>query len=125
MPRDPEFRLLDIIDHADNAIEQCHDVAVEEFLADRRLRESVLHSLMVVGEAAGHLPEEITAAMSSIPWPRVRAFPNVIIHEYFGVRLGEAWGAVTDDLPVLRAEVWRVLQERFPEAARRYEEERP
>ena len=125
MPRDPELRLLDIIDHADNVIEQCEGETRQAFAADRRLHQAVLYSLVVIGEAAANLPELLTAAMPTVPWPRVRGFRNLVVHEYFGVQMDEVWRAATQRVPVLRAEVWRVLQERFPEAARRYEEERP
>ncbi len=36
---------------------------------------------------------------------------NVLAHEYFGIDLDEVWQTVTADLPVLRANVARLLSE--------------
>lgn len=47
--------------------------------------QAALPYLAVIGEAANHLPSEITGAHPDIPWPAIVEMRNILIHEYFGV----------------------------------------
>lgn len=44
----------------------------------------MLYNLVVIGEAASHLPEEVTARHPEIEWRQVRGMRNRLVHEYFG-----------------------------------------
>ncbi|OGQ95063.1 MAG: hypothetical protein A2521_00525 [Deltaproteobacteria bacterium RIFOXYD12_FULL_57_12] len=48
----------------------------------------------IIGEAAGHLPEEVRAAAPDIEWRKIVGLRNVLTHEYFGVTLPMIWDIV-------------------------------
>jgi len=39
--------------------------------------------------------------MPGIPWTQIGAFRNLLVHEYFGVRVETVWQTVVEDLPAL------------------------
>jgi Uncharacterized conserved protein len=73
----------------------------EQFFDDRLRLDAVIKNLTVIGEAAGRVPASVMEASPEIPWSRMRAMRNVVVHEYFGIDQDVMWGTVTDDLKPL------------------------
>lgn len=71
--------------------------------------------LTVIGEAASRLPKEFTNRFPEIPWVDIIAFRNIAVHEYFAIRWDIAWIAATEEVPVLKEQVEKILQEEFAE----------
>lgn len=71
-----------------------------EFQNDAKTYDSVLHNLMIIGEAAGKIPEEIRDKNKNINWSGIIGMRNIIAHGYF---------IVDSDI------IWLTIQERLPE----------
>lgn len=61
----------------------------------------MVRNLIVIGEAASHVPAEVVAANPQIPWARMRGMRNLAVHEYFGIDVNVLWDTVTVNLPAL------------------------
>ena len=85
---------------------------LEAFLSDRRTNLAVIRALEIVGEAARNIPDTERRNLSQIPWEEMVAMRNILIHQYFGVDLEVLWRTVKEDLPPLRDEIRRVLEEK-------------
>jgi uncharacterized protein with HEPN domain len=72
------------------------------FEADERTIEAVCFALVVIGEAAGHVPVDVQASAPEIPWRKMRAMRNLAAHEYFGIDVGAVWQTATSDVPPLK-----------------------
>lgn len=100
MSRDPQKRIEDILE----AVEKCQryfralgeDPELEEMAAD-----AIERNLQIIGEAANHLPAEITDAHPEIAWPQIRGFRNILVHQYFGVDIEVVRDVVETYLPPL------------------------
>jgi uncharacterized protein with HEPN domain len=89
--------------HAVEKIERaCRDLDGESFQANELIVDAVLRNLSVLGEAAGHVPEDVTASFPEVPWAVLRGMRNVVVHDYFGVDLDSIWETIRLDLPPLR-----------------------
>ena len=98
-PRNWLFRINDIPDAISAVRKYVADMTYEDFLADRKTVDAVIRNLIIIGEAAVHIPEEICQSHQSIPWPDMRAMRNFVVHEYFGVSDKILWDTVHIDLP--------------------------
>ncbi|RPI29814.1 MAG: DUF86 domain-containing protein [Acidobacteria bacterium] len=100
MPRrDWRFRIQDILDAIAAVSAYTADMDFEQFTRDRRTVDAVVRNLILIGEAARHIPDEIGAKCSTLPWSEMRAMRNLVVHQYFGVSDAIVWETVKQDLP--------------------------
>ena len=71
----------------------------------------MVRNLEVIGEAAGRMPLPYRTKWNEVPWQRIVGLRNRIVHEYFDVDLEIVWEIVVTELPVLAAQLQRVLSE--------------
>ncbi|MDX2026776.1 DUF86 domain-containing protein [Microcella sp.] len=107
MSRSTDQRIADILE----AIERCQryvDVlgSDDRVLADMA-EDAVERNLQIIGEAAKHLPSELTDAHPNIAWPQIRGFRNILVHQYFGVDVATVRDVVETYLPPLAAALRR------------------
>ncbi len=66
--------------------------------------DAIARNLQIIGEAANHLPENVTQRHPEIPWPQIRGFRNILVHQYFGVDAATVRDVVSTHLsPIERA----------------------
>lgn len=58
-------------------------------------------NLIIIGEAANSIPEEVQDAHPEIAWHLMRAMRNQLIHTYFSVSPQILWDTIHYDLPPL------------------------
>lgn len=100
-PRDPSFRIADILREAKKVVRYAEGMDREGFEADERTVDAVLRCIGVIGEAAARLPDSTLREYPNVPWTNLRAMRNVVIHAYFGVSLDVVWQTVTVAIPDL------------------------
>jgi len=115
--RPERLYLQDMVEAADNVAFHTADCSRERFLGDRTVRAAVLHELTVIGEAAARLPVEFRGHHPEVPWSKIVAFRNLVVHEYFGLDWPIVWDTAATLVPVLREQLARVLSTEFPEGS--------
>ncbi len=108
--RDDGERLRDILD----AIEKVEKYAArgrEALDRDELVQTWIVHHVQVIGEAARRVSDALQQCHPEIQWAGIIAMRNVLVHDYFGIDLGEVWSAVERDLPDLKRKVEAILQE--------------
>jgi len=109
MKRD-EAVLLDLVRAARLVLEFKQGIDKATFLEDLKTQSSVLHQLMVMGEAAKRLSDDFRDQHPEIPWRLIAGMRDNLIHGYDIVDLEEVWKTVDRDVPQLLA--W--LEPRLP-----------
>ena len=100
-PRDWQLRVLDIV-QAIGKIERYVDgMTFDGFRDDDRTVDAVVRNVIVIGEAANHIPEEARALAPEVPWAQMRDIRNVLVHAYYELRVAILWETAVSDLPPL------------------------
>lgn len=98
--KDSALYLRNIIDKADEAVGFCAGLTRDDFLKNDLVQSAVIMKLIVIGEEAGKLPDEV-ADVIDLPWRQIRGFRNMAVHEYFELDLDQVWVTIQEDLPDL------------------------
>ena len=81
----------------------------DDFLNNDMMIDAVVRELEIIGEAARSLSDTFQDRHFEIPWYKIKAMRNVLIHEYFGVNLKVVWDTCKTDMPALKGFIARVL----------------
>ena len=96
--RDPA-NLLDMLGASEKIQSFLTNKSFEDFLQDDMLRAAVERNLEIVGEAARRVSEEVKYEHPEVPWRKIIAQRNVLIHEYDDIDYKEIWEVATFHLP--------------------------
>jgi uncharacterized protein with HEPN domain len=117
MSRHPE-RAQDYLEHILEALERIQQYTAGksafDFMADTLLQDAVLRNLGILGEAAHRLLTEAPDYAKShpeIPFAKIYATRNLIIHAYDEVDMEIVWNLVQNDIPALLLKIGAVLKE--------------
>ena len=78
------------------------------FLAERLIQDAVVRNFEIIGEAAGRLSPNLRDA-ADVPWGKVIAFRNRLIHGYWSVDPRLVWDVIEHELPILKDAVNTLL----------------
>ena len=106
---DDELRLRHMLDHAREATSFAQRTTKDDLERDRLLNLALVRLIEIVGEAASRVTAQTRATHSQIPWNQITGMRNRLIHGYDFVDHEILWQTLTDDLPVLVAELERIL----------------
>jgi uncharacterized protein with HEPN domain len=81
------------------------------FVKDTKTTYAVIRALEIIGEATKKLPSYIKVDYSQIPWKKMAGMRDKVIHEYFGVDLKRVWNTVNTDLPALKPQFEKMLED--------------
>lgn len=112
MPRrDWRLRVADIVAAIARIGRYTAGMQEAEFAHDEKTVEAVCFALVVIGEAAAHVPDDVQAGAPEIPWRKMTGMRNIAAHEYFGIDLATVWQTATVDVPALKPLLERLLVE--------------
>ena len=101
------------LEHLLAAIARCERYAqgltYEQFAGDDLRQDGIIRQLESIGEAARQVSPDLQALHSEVPWSDLVGIRNKLIHAYFEVNLAIVWDTVRFDLPMLKAQVERIL----------------
>ncbi|MDZ4168475.1 MAG: HepT-like ribonuclease domain-containing protein [Coriobacteriia bacterium] len=97
----------DVGAHVEDMIDACEKILLftqglddaDILIETSPLWGSVLHHLVVMGEAAKHVPPAIQARRPQINWRRIAGMRDKLVHYYFGVDAGLVINAVRQSVP--------------------------
>ena len=108
-PREWPNRVEDILDAIAETETFVRDLNFEQLRSDPKTLKAVMANLVVIGEAAAHIPEDVSFAQPEIPWADMKAMRNHVVHVYFNIDPEIIWDTVKKDLPALVAPLKALL----------------
>jgi len=111
---DDHVRLQHMLDAALDAIEFLGETTFEELQSDRKLGNSIVRSLEIIGEAAANVTKATQAKYSKIEWAVIIGMRNRLIHAYFDINYHIVWQTVKENLPPLIKQLQSILRNSEP-----------
>jgi len=105
------LRIQDILESISAIESYVAGMTFDEFTLDRKTIDAVVRRFAVIGEAANHVPDDVSLGTPQIPWADMRAMRNFVVHEYFGVSEEILWHTITADLPGIVRPLQRLLDQ--------------
>ena len=108
--RNWKFRIQDILEAITAIMEYTQEMAFSNFTADRKTVDAVVRNLIIIGEAAIQIPDDICLQYPDIPWYEIRGMRNFVVHEYFRTSDKIIWDTIHEDLLPLKKLLERIIQ---------------
>lgn len=108
--RDPLIFLEDMLTSAEKIVSYSHCITSEGVFEHQETVDAILYNLLVFGEAAKRVPEEIRSANPDIPWRSITGMRDKIIHQYWVINQMLICKAVTEEIPPLISIIRRIIE---------------
>lgn len=106
--KNPNIYILHILSSISRIEQYTQDITEEEFYSNFLIQDAVIRNIQVIGEASKKFEEEFRESNAHIPWRKIGAMRNKIIHEYFGIDLPAVWQVITVDLMILKDQLLKL-----------------
>ena len=110
MKTDQSAFLHHILDAIKKIEKYTRDIDEETFKKNDLIQDGVIRQIEIIGEAAKRLSNEITSQSPNIPWQDITGMRDKLIHDYFGVDIDTVWLTVKKDIPQLKGEIKRIIE---------------
>ena len=110
MSRDYEARLGDVLAAIHKIGSYIDGIDIATFKQDDLIIDAVNMNLMIIGEAANNIPDEVQQKYPEVDWRNIIGLRNVITHEYFRLNLDRIWDITQNVLPDFREQIAEVLE---------------
>jgi uncharacterized protein with HEPN domain len=70
------------------------DISLESYSHDIKTKHAVERNFSIIGEAVARLDNDFKNLHPHIDWREVKAFRNIIVHDYFGIDDTIVWDII-------------------------------
>jgi len=107
-----------VIDYLNDIMEAIVDlesfssgISFDEFKSNHMIRNAVIRSLEIIGEASKNIPDDLRKKHSEIPWKRMAGMRDKLIHGYFGVDYESVWALITERILEIKTPLNKMIYE--------------
>ena len=109
--RDDRVFVVDMMNHASEAVELLGDASSDDLAGDRVTQLALRKLVEVVGEAANRVSQATRQRHPEVVWPRIVGVRNRLVHGYDAVNLDILRDIVRNDLPPLVEQLTPIVGE--------------
>ena len=100
--------LEDIIESVNRIEEYVQGMGIADFKKSQITQDAVIRAFEVLGEATKKIPEDFRNKYPDVPWKKMAAMRDKLIHDYWGVDVNRVWKTVNVDIPFLKQQLSRI-----------------
>jgi uncharacterized protein with HEPN domain len=101
LEREWRFYVADMIGFAEKIVVYTKGMDQEKFVASGLNYDATIHNLILLGEAASHIPDRVRAFAGQIDWKQIIATRNRLVHGYLGIKNEVVWDIIQNEIPLL------------------------
>ncbi len=98
--------LLSSVDKIELYIE---GLSEKDFFSNQLIIDAVVRNIEIIGEISKQIPLGVKEKILEIPWKALSGIRNRIVHEYFNVDVSIIWQIIEKDLPELKRNLKKQL----------------
>lgn len=102
--------ILDMLRFANKVVINTKNHDFQSFVSLEIVFDATIRNLELIGEAATKVPDTIRQAHEEIPWRRIIATRNRLIHGYLGIDNQIIWSIIEKDIPILVENLGRMIE---------------
>ena len=103
--------LSHILDSISSIEKYTEGLTKEEFLANHLVQDGTIRQIEIIGEATKNISEPLKEKYPHITWKGITGMRDKLIHNYFGVDIDAVWDAVKKDIPILKDEILKIMED--------------
>ena len=111
MKRSPKIFLYDILQSIEKVEKYTAGHTDKTFLGEDAIQDAVIKRLEIIGEATKNIPLKLRKENPDIPWKKMAGMRDMLTHEYFGIVMKRIWDTTQKDLPKLKKQIQKLLDE--------------
>jgi uncharacterized protein with HEPN domain len=114
MSKKDKANLLAIIDSIDKIHFYIKDIAsADQYHKNDVVFDATLMNFVVIGEMVDRLSESAKVQAPEIDWQKIKAFRNLVAHDYIGIDAEEVWQIIQNHLPILKIKIQALLEKLY------------
>jgi uncharacterized protein with HEPN domain len=86
-------------------------ISYDDYVNDRFIKFGFERMVEIVGEACRHISKEFQGRYPEIRWTEIIGMRHKLSHDYFRIDYRALWETVTEDIPILKKQIARLLDE--------------
>jgi len=91
-------------------IEDYTEMDEARFMDSSMIQDAVVRNLQVMADSTQRISEKIKSKYPDVEWRGIAGFRNILVHDYFGLDLGEIWEVIERRLPTLKTQIEEILE---------------
>lgn len=103
--------LIDILNACNSIAKFITSKTKENFYSDEILQEAVIRKIEIIGEASNRISNNLKNSYSELPWKKMKAIRNILIHMYDELDLDIIWDTAISDIPDVKLKIEKIIQQ--------------
>jgi uncharacterized protein with HEPN domain len=107
--RDLVLFFQDILECIDKIEKYTFNMNHEDFVKDEKTFDAVVKNMIIIGEAAKFIPDEIRNSHPEVEFKLIIGMRNILVHNYLGTDYKEVWRTAKEEMPILKVKIQNIL----------------